>query len=146
MFPYAHTPAFVGSHTTGYDNMLKGILEHFWKGKTATPGTAINIIPGFDGFAVGNNRELKRILDEMGVEYTILSDVSDQFDTPSDGEFRMYDGGTTLEATEAAMNAKATVSLQEYCTQKTLEYAGDFGPEDRQPALSAGRRRRPTIC
>ena len=33
--PFAHTPAFVGSHTTGYDNMVKGILEHFWKGKSA---------------------------------------------------------------------------------------------------------------
>ncbi|MDR3536331.1 MAG: nitrogenase molybdenum-iron protein subunit beta [Acetobacteraceae bacterium] len=125
--PFAHTPAFVGSHVTGYDNMLKGILENFWKGKTAAPGTAINIIPGFDGFAVGNNRELKRILDEMGVEYTILSDVADQFDTPSDGEFRMYDGGTSLAATAEAINAKATLSLQEYCSQKTLEYAGAFG-------------------
>jgi nitrogenase molybdenum-iron protein beta chain len=25
--PFAHTPAFVGSHITGYDNMLKGILD-----------------------------------------------------------------------------------------------------------------------
>jgi len=125
--PYAHTPAFVGSHTTGYDNMLKGILEHFWKGKEATPGTAINIVPGFDGYAVGNNRELKRILAEMGVEYTILSDVSDQFDTPSDGEFRMFDGETTLQATAEAINAKATLSLQEYCTEKSLEYCASFG-------------------
>ena len=125
--PYAHTPAFVGSHVTGYDNMFKGILEHFWKGQTATPGTAINIIPGFDGFAVGNNRELKRVLDMMGVEYTILSDVADQFDTPSDGEYRMYDGGTTLDQAKAAVNACATVSLQEYCTPKTLDYAKSFG-------------------
>ncbi|MFA5121527.1 nitrogenase molybdenum-iron protein subunit beta [Zavarzinia sp.] len=127
--PYAHTPAFVGSHVTGYDNMLKGILENFWKGKTAEAGTSINIIPGFDGFAVGNNRELKRMLDLMGVEYTILSDVADQFDTPSDGQYRMYDGGTTLDATKAAINAKATLSMQEYCTTKTLEYAESFGQE-----------------
>ena len=33
----------------------------------------------------------------MGVEYTILGDNSDVWDTPTDGEFRMYDGGTTLE-------------------------------------------------
>jgi nitrogenase molybdenum-iron protein beta chain len=44
--PYAHTPAFVGSHTTGYDNMLKGILEHFWKKRERTPGTALNVIGG----------------------------------------------------------------------------------------------------
>jgi nitrogenase molybdenum-iron protein beta chain len=31
--PFAHTPAFVGSHTTGYDNMMKGILTHFWEGQ-----------------------------------------------------------------------------------------------------------------
>ncbi|MGY0569652.1 nitrogenase component 1 [Bradyrhizobium sp. RDM12] len=28
--------AFVGSHVTGYDNTLKGILEHFWDGKAGT--------------------------------------------------------------------------------------------------------------
>ena len=27
--PFAHTPSFVGSHVTGYDNMMKGILTHF---------------------------------------------------------------------------------------------------------------------
>ena len=31
----------------------------------------------------------------MGVDYTLLSDAADQFDTPADGEFRMFDGGTT---------------------------------------------------
>lgn len=127
--PFAHTPAFVGSHVTGYDNMMRGILENFWKDKTRSPNESINIIPGFDGFAVGNNRELKRMLDLMGVEYTILSDVSDQFDTPSDGEFRMYDGGTSLEAVEKAINAKATISMQFYCTPKTLEYVESIGQE-----------------
>jgi len=28
--PFAHTPSFVGSHVTGYDNMMKGIRTHFW--------------------------------------------------------------------------------------------------------------------
>ncbi|MDQ0326731.1 nitrogenase molybdenum-iron protein beta chain [Rhodopseudomonas julia] len=127
--PFAHTPAFVGSHTTGYDNMLRGILEGFWADAEVTKNETINIVPGFDGFAVGNNRELKRILDLMGVEYTILSDVSDQFDTPSDGEFRMYDGGTTLEAAKNAVNAKATISLQQYCSVKTLQYAKSLDQE-----------------
>ncbi|MEQ8825235.1 MAG: nitrogenase molybdenum-iron protein subunit beta [Filomicrobium sp.] len=125
--PYAHTPAFVGSHTNGYDNMTKGILEHFWKDAERTPNEKINIIPGFDGFAVGNVRELKRMLGLMGVDATILSDVSDVYDTPSDGEFRMYSGGTKIEDVKAAVNAKATISMQEYCTPKTLEYAEEAG-------------------
>ena len=125
--PFAHTPAFVGSHTTGYDNMIKGILEHFWKGAERSGADSINIIPGFDGFAVGNNRELTRMLDLMGVNYTILSDVSDQFDTPADGEFRMYDGGTGIDAVKAALHAKATISMQAQCTPKTLDYAAGLG-------------------
>ena len=122
--PFAHTPAFVGSHVDGYDNMQKGVLSHFWdKESSRTESASINIIPGFDGFAVGNIRELKRILAEMGIaDYTILSDVSDVFDTPSDGEFRMYSGGTKLADIPKALNAKATLSLQQYCTPKTLAY------------------------
>jgi nitrogenase molybdenum-iron protein beta chain len=125
--PFAHTPAFVGSHVTGYDNMVKGILEHFWEALERKPDDHINIIPGFDGFAVGNNRELKRVLGLMGIKYTIVSDVSDQFDTPADGEYRMYAGGTTIEEVKGALNAKATLSLQEYCTPKTLEMIAKKG-------------------
>ncbi|MGF1640066.1 MAG: nitrogenase molybdenum-iron protein subunit beta [Rhodospirillales bacterium] len=127
--PFAHTPAFQGSHVNGYDNMMLGILTHFWDKAERTPGPAINVIPGFDGFCVGNNRELKRILDLMGIEHTILGDSSDVFDTPSDGSFRMYDGGTTIAATKAALDAKATLSLQEYCTKRTLAFAADKGHE-----------------
>ena len=127
--PFAHTPAFVGSHVDGYDNMIKGVFEHFWKSKARVAGGKINIIPGFDGFCVGNNRELKRMLDLMGVEYTLVQDASDQYDTPSDGEFRMFDGGTTLADTEAALDAKATLSLQTYCTRKTLAYCAEQGQE-----------------
>lgn len=130
--PFAHTPSFVGSHVVGYDNQMKGILNYFWdreKGDTK-PGTSngkLNIIPGFDGYAVANNRELKRYLDSMGVAYTILGEVSDVYDTPSDGEYRMYDGGTSLDDTRDAINSKATLSLQEFCTLKTLEYVKDKG-------------------
>jgi nitrogenase molybdenum-iron protein beta chain len=127
--PHAHTPAFVGSHVDGYDNMQKGILKHFWEKAERVPNDSINIIPGFDGFAVGNIRELKRLMAEMGVEATILSDVSDVYDTPSDGEFRMYDGGTTIAQARDALHAKATISMQQYCTVKTLEYAAGKGQE-----------------
>ena len=134
--PFAHTPAFVGSHVTGYDNVMKGILEHFWDGKAKTapklerqPNEKINFIGGFDGYTVGNLREVKRLFSLMGVEYTILGDNSDVWDTPTDGEFRMYDGGTTLEEAANAIHAKATVSMQEYCTEKTLPLIEEHGQE-----------------
>lgn len=127
--PYAHTPAFVGSHITGYDNALRGILSNFWEGKVRTANGKINFIGGFDGYTVGNLREIKRIFDLMGVEYTLLADNSEVFDTPADGEFRMYDGGTTLVDTEAALNAKATISMQQFCTEKTIGYIAEKGQE-----------------
>ena len=130
--PFAHTPAFVGSHIVGYDNMIKGVLTHFWgtSENFDTPkNETINLIPGFDGFAVGNNRELKRIAGLFGIQMTILSDVSDNFDTPADGEYRMYDGGTPLEATKEAVHAKATISMQEYCTPQSLQFIKEKGQQ-----------------
>jgi nitrogenase molybdenum-iron protein beta chain len=127
---FAHTPSFVGSHITGYDNMLKGFLKSFWEGQEKGETTeSINIVTGFDGYCVGNNRELKRVLDLMEVKYTFLSDPSDVFDTPTDGEFRMYDGGTKLEDAKAALNAKGTISLQAISTDKSMDYAAEKGQE-----------------
>jgi nitrogenase molybdenum-iron protein beta chain len=127
--PYAHTPAFVGSHVDGFDNMIKGVLENFWKGKAraAAPTAKINLIPGFDGYVVGNNRELKRLFGLMGVDVQFICDAADQYDTPSDGEFRMFDGGTRLEDIPPALDAAATLSLQHYNTRKTLEYIAATG-------------------
>ena len=134
--PFAHTPAFVGSHVTGYDNALKGILEHFWDGKAGAaprierePNGKLNFIGGFDGYTVGNLREIKRIFSMMGVDATILGDNSDVWDTPGDGNFRMYDGGTTLEEAANSIHANATISMQEFCTVRTLEYIESKGQE-----------------
>ncbi len=134
--PFSHTPAFVGSHITGYDNAMKGMLEHFWDGKAGTvekitpvKNGSINFLGGFDGYTVGNLREIKRIFNEMGVKYTIVGDNSDVWDTPTDGEFRMYDGGTTIEEVTNAVHASATISMQEYCTEKTLPMVADHGHE-----------------
>src|SRR5512135_262156 len=105
--PYAHTPAFVGSHVTGYDNALRGIIQHFWDQADARKPVAgkINFIGGFDGYTTGI------------------------WDTPTDGEYRMYDGGTTKEEVKGAYNASATLSFQEFCTEKTLKYIESKGQE-----------------
>ncbi len=136
--PFAHTPAFHGSHTTGYDNMMQGILSHFWKDRDRQPNGSLNIIPGFDGHCVGNIREVCRLLDLMGVDYTVLGDASDVYDTPSDGQYRMYAGGTSIEATKAALHAKATISMQGACTTKTLALCREHGQETAELAYPLG--------
>jgi len=119
--PYAHTPSFVGSHITGYDNMLKGILTTLAKDqKSATSNGKFNFNLGFDPY-VGNVRELKRILELFGIDYTVLSDNSDSFDSPNTGEFQMYNGLTTLAETADSINAEGSFFFQKYTTPKTQE-------------------------
>lgn len=134
--PFAHTPAFVGSHITGYDNALMGILRHFWDGKAKTtepllrvPDESINFIGGFDGYVVGNMKEIRRIFDLFGVKVNVLCDPSGNWNTPTDGEFRMYAGGTTKEEVIAGLHAKATIVFQEYCSEKTTKFIREHGQE-----------------
>lgn len=119
---YAHTPSFVGSHVLGYDNMMKAILAQLTSGfeSTGENNGSINIIPGFDPH-IANIREIKRLLDAMGVDYTILGDNADVLDSPQTGEFHMYPGGTSLEDVKTkAPAAAATIGLQTIATKQTL--------------------------
>lgn len=132
--PYAHTPSFVGSHITGYDNMLKAILSTLTEpvGRTGSNGH-INVIPGFDTY-VGNLREIKRIFGLFGIPLTLLADNSDYLDSPNDGTFHMYPGGTPLEVAAQCLNAEATFSFQRYTTPKTLEFLAEASG---RPTLTA---------
>ncbi|MGB5276612.1 MAG: nitrogenase molybdenum-iron protein subunit beta [Gammaproteobacteria bacterium] len=123
--PFAHTPSFVGSHTTGWDNMFEGILRYFtlnsMEDKEVGSNGKINIVPGFETY-LGNFRVIRRMLDEMDVDYSFLSDPSEVLDTPADGEYRMYAGGTTQDQVKDAPNAVDTLVLQPWQLVKTRKY------------------------
>ncbi|WP_020677893.1 nitrogenase molybdenum-iron protein subunit beta [Geopsychrobacter electrodiphilus] len=121
--PYANTPSFNGSHIHGYDSMLMSILQTLTEGKKVEGKCTgkLNIIPGFDG-NVGNLREYKRIIELMGVPYTMLADVSDVFDSGCDGEYKLYPGGTKLEDAAESINGKATIAMQKYATANTMKW------------------------
>jgi hypothetical protein len=135
--PYAHTPSFVGSHTTGWDNMEEGILRYFtlnhMEGKVVGSNKKVNIVPGFETY-LGNYRVIKRMLTEMGVGYTMLSDPSEVFDTPADGEFRMYAGGTTMDEVKDAPNAITTILLQPTQLEKTKKFVENTWNHDSSEA------------
>lgn len=123
--PFAHTPSFVGSHTTGWDNMFEGIARYFtlnhMAGKLPGSNGKLNLVPGFETY-LGNYRVMKRMMAEMGVDATLLSDPSDVLDTPSDGQFRMYAGGTARAEMQDAPNAHTTVLLQPWQLDKTKKF------------------------
>jgi nitrogenase molybdenum-iron protein beta chain len=128
--PFAHTPSFVGSHITGYDNMMKGILSNLTAGKKQeTSNGKINFIPGFETY-IGNLREIKRLAGLLGADYTLLADNSDYLDSPNTGEYNMYPGGTPLEEAADSCNAKTTIAFQAYSTSKTRDYIKNEWAQD----------------
>ncbi|MBN2885651.1 MAG: nitrogenase molybdenum-iron protein subunit beta [Chromatiaceae bacterium] len=124
--PFAHTPSFVGSHTTGWDNMFEGVQRYFtvnaMDDKVVGSNGKINLVPGFETY-LGNYRVMHRMMREMGVGYSLLCDPSEVLDTPADGEYRMYDGGTPIAEVKDAPNAINTILLQPWQLPKTKKYA-----------------------
>lgn len=123
--PFAHTPSFVGSHVTGWDNMFEGIIKYFtinnMEGKVVGSNKKINLVPGFETY-LGNFRVIKRMLKDMDVDFTLLSDPEEVLDTPADGEFRMYSGGTSQAEIKDAPNALDTLLLQPWQLEKTRKF------------------------
>ncbi|EIJ42509.1 nitrogenase molybdenum-iron protein beta chain [Beggiatoa alba B18LD] len=131
--PFAHTPSFVGSHLTGWDNMFEGIARYFtlnyMEGKQVGSNGKLNIVPGFETY-LGNYRVIHRMLDEMGVQHTMLCDPTEVLDTPADGQFRMYAGGTTQAEIKDAPNAINTILLQPWHLEKTKKYVENTWQHD----------------
>lgn len=121
--PYANTPSFNGSHIHGYDSMLLSILKTLTEGR-AVEGRCtgkLNFIAGCD-FNTGNYREYRRIFEAFGIPYTFLADISDSFDSPNDGRYRLYPGGTRLAEAGDAVNGKATLTVGPLATPKTFAW------------------------
>jgi len=121
--PFANTPSFSGSHVTGYDAMLLAILQTLTEGKKVEGRCTgkLNLLPGFDT-NTGNYREYARILDAFEIPHTILADLSGSFDSPNDGTYRLYPGGTPLAEAADSVNGKATLTVGPYATAKTFAW------------------------
>lgn len=124
-FPVAHanTPSFNGTHIHGYDSMLLAILQVLTEGKKIEGRCTgkLNFIAGFDT-NTADYREYKRIFTELGIPYTFLADISDTFDSPNDGNYRLYAGGTSLTEAADSINGKATLSVGPFATPKTMTW------------------------
>lgn len=123
--PFANTPSFSGSHITGYDAMLRSVLETLFNQSTevAQPGTSgkVNVLLGFDSYT-GNFAEIKRILALFGADYTILGDHSSNFDSGATGDYTYYYGGTPLAEVPKSANALGTLALRKFSLRKSLSY------------------------
>jgi nitrogenase molybdenum-iron protein beta chain len=107
---YANTPSYVGSHVTGFSNMVKGMVEGLATSTSPHKLDVINIIPGY--VEPSDMEEIKRIASVMGVKTIVFPDTSNTLNGPMTGKFRMYPaGGVTLDELRAAGDSRATLAL-----------------------------------
>jgi len=104
------TPGYGGSHAEGYFQALRCIVATLSNNNRKHDGINI-IVPHVSPADV---REIKRILELMQVNYTLLPDISDTLDSPYTKEYKKIPaGGTTLAAIEAMAGARATIQFGE---------------------------------
>jgi len=112
---HCNTPSYVGSHVTGYANMVTSFVKHF-SAKSVTKKNQINIISGW--VEPSDMREIKRISTEMGVKTILFPDTSDVLDAPMTGKHEFYPkGGTTIPELISTGDSKSTIGLGPYCTE-----------------------------
>jgi nitrogenase molybdenum-iron protein beta chain len=106
---HCNTPSYVGSHITGFSNMVKGLVEYFAEPST-TKNQKVNIIPGW--MEPCDYREVKRLTAMMGVESIMFPDTSDVLDAPMTGKHEFYPkGGVTTDKLKQIGASKATLAL-----------------------------------
>ena len=111
---HANTPSFVGSHVTGFASMVAGMVKYLAE-SSGTPAEQLNVIPGFIDPA--DMRELKRIINEMGVKNVMFPDTSGVLDLPQDGQYRMFpSGGATIEEIKSSGDSKGTIALGHFAS------------------------------
>jgi nitrogenase molybdenum-iron protein beta chain len=105
----ANTPSYIGSHVTGFSNMVKGMVDGFAK-SSGKKGSHINIIPGY--VEPSDMAEVKRIAGLMGLESVVFPDTSNVLNGPQTGRYEMYPkGGTTIADLIRSGDAKQTIGL-----------------------------------
>lgn len=111
---HANTPSYIGSHITGFSNMVKGVVKYLCEGKGGSEGR-VNIIPGF--INPGDMREIKRLLGAMGINFIMFPDTSGVLDAPMTGKYEMYPaGGTRVSDIIAAGNSAVTLGLGSFAS------------------------------
>ena len=110
---YCNTPSYIGSHVTGFSNMVKGMTEI--SESTGKKNGKVNVIPGW--VEPSDMEELKRLAALMSVPITLFPDTSGVLNGPLSGEYHMFpEGGVTMKELKEAGDAVGTLALGEWCS------------------------------
>jgi len=110
---YANTPSYVGTHVTGFSNMVKGMVA--LAESTGKKNGKVNVIPGW--VEPADMEEIKRLSALVGVDITLFPDTSGVLNGPLNGKYKMFpDGGVTVKELKGSGDAMGTLALGEWCS------------------------------
>ncbi|UWG97827.1 nitrogenase [Dehalobacter sp. DCM] len=102
------TPGYGGSHSEGYWHTIYRIVSSLACDRTSH--SKINVI--VPHISAADLREIKRMLREMDLDFTLLPDYADTLDAPYSKPYKKIpDGGTKLEDIRRMPGAKATLEI-----------------------------------
>jgi nitrogenase molybdenum-iron protein beta chain len=109
----APTPSYVGSHVTGFSNMVKAMAALAEKGEKKNG--KINIIPGW--VEPCDMEEIKRLASLLGVSVNMFPDTSGVLNGPLTGDYKMFpEAGATVADIRDSGNSLGTLALGEWCS------------------------------
>jgi nitrogenase molybdenum-iron protein alpha/beta subunit/MoaA/NifB/PqqE/SkfB family radical SAM enzyme len=109
------SPGYGGTQNEGWFTAVRGILEQTELNKT--PNNKINIITPM--LSPADTRWLKDFLAEMGIDYILLPDLSDNLDGATETHYnRLKTEGTSLSAIAEMAGAKLTIEFSEFTDEK----------------------------
>lgn len=109
----APTPSYVGSHVTGFSNMVKAMAD--MAEPTGKKTGKVNVIPGW--VEPADMEEIKRLCNLVGTETILFPDTSGVLNGPLSGEYKMFPkGGTTVAELQSCGDSAGTLALGEWCS------------------------------
>jgi len=109
----APTPSYVGSHVTGFSNMVKAMA--MLAEPSGKKNGKVNVIPGW--VEPSDMAEIKRLAAMVGVDITLFPDTDGVLNAPLTGEYKMFpDGGVTVKELKGCGDAIGTLALGEWCS------------------------------
>ena len=112
---HANTPSYVGSHVTGFSNMVKAMVTYLAE-PSEEKNETVNIIPGY--VEPCDMKEIKRILSLLKAPYIMYPDTSNVVNSPLTGKYEMYPkGGVTIDEIKKSGASRATIAMGEFSSK-----------------------------
>ena len=106
---HCSTPSYVGSHVTGFSNMVKSMAVQLAQ-KTGKSNGKFNIVPGY--VEPSDMVEIKDLVKTLGIDPILFPDTSGILNGPLTGKYSMYPkGGVSIKELKSTGDSLGSIGL-----------------------------------